>query len=382
MRIGKVCFPTYGGSGAVAGELAKGLAERGHSIHVISYELPFRLRTFTKNILFHEVTTEVVAPIHFPPYALSLASRIIEISNEYSLDVLHLHYAIPHATSGYLARCILGEKSPVLVTTLHGTDITLVGSHASFYPITKFSIEQSDGVTAVSNYLKQKTSEVFHIEKDVEVIYNFVDIEQFCPRDSEELKCTFCEEGVKILMHISNFRPVKRVADVVDIFYRVQQVVNSKLILIGDGEERTAALKRACEMGLRDKVVFLGKQDNVEELIPLADVFLFPSADESFGLAALEALSCGVPVVASSSGGLPEVVEDGICGFLHPMGKVDEMADSVITLLRDDGLMQKFRKNARSRAVDHFNRSSIVPRYERFYEKILTMKGRRIGQKC
>ena len=374
MRIGKVCFPTYGGSGAVAGELAKGLAERGHMIHIISSELPFRLKTFTRNIVFHEVSSQIFAPITVPQYVLSLASRIIEICQEYAIEVLHLHYAVPHATSGFLARSIMGDKSPVLITTLHGTDITLVGSHPSFFPITKFSIEQSDGVTSVSNYLKRTTHEVFTIEKDIRVIYNFIDTEKYVPRTAEDLKCNFCSREEKVLMHISNFRPVKRVMDVVDIFYEVQKEVNCRLVLIGDGEDRAAAIRSAWNRGLSDRVIFLGKQDNVEDLIPMADVFLFPSANESFGLAALEALSCGVPVVGTRSGGLPEVVEDGRCGYLHPVGAVKEMAASVIELLNNRERMEEFRSNARNRAVENFNQKTIITHYERYYEEVVNAK--------
>jgi N-acetyl-alpha-D-glucosaminyl L-malate synthase BshA len=268
----------------------------------------------------------------------------------------------------------MGDKSPVLITTLHGTDITLVGSHPSFFPITKFSIEQSDGVTSVSNYLKRTTHEVFTIEKDIRVIYNFIDTEKYVPRTAEDLKCNFCSREEKVLMHISNFRPVKRVMDVVDIFYEVQKEVNCRLVLIGDGEDRAAAIRSAWNRGLSDRVIFLGKQDNVEDLIPMADVFLFPSANESFGLAALEALSCGVPVVGTRSGGLPEVVEDGRCGYLHPVGAVKEMAASVIELLNNRERMEEFRSNARNRAVENFNQKTIITHYERYYEEVVNAK--------
>lgn len=372
MKIGIVCFPTYGGSGAVAGELARCLAMRDHEIHMISYALPFRLKSFTRNIVFHEVDTLSYPPFQWPPYVLSLASQIIDISKEYSLDLIHLHYAIPHTASAFLARCVMGKDAPALVTTLHGTDITLVGSHPSYYPITKFSIEQSDGITSVSQYLKNKTEEVFHIQKDIEVIYNFIDIERFSPkRITPETGCCFSPHGEKLLLHISNFRPVKRIQDVLAIFEGVSKEIDARLILIGDGEERPGMLQKACELKLRDKVIFLGKQDNVEDLIPSADLFLLPSAEESFGLAALEAMSCGVPVIGTTRGGIPEVVEDGISGYLHPLGAVQDMTKSALRLLTDDQLMANFRAKARERAVTKFDEKIIISRYEEFYNKII-----------
>lgn len=374
MKIGIVCFPTYGGSGAVAGELAKGLAERDHEIHMISYSLPFRLKSFTKNIVFHEVDTMNYPPFPSPPYVLSLASQIIEICRDYKLDVLHLHYAIPHTTSAFLAKCILGQQSPVLITTLHGTDITLVGSHPSYFPITKFSIEQSDGITSVSGYLKETTEKVFNLEKNIEVIYNFIDTEKFSPSIKEDLKRLFSPNGEKLLMHISNFRPVKRVQDVVKIFSNVQKVVSSKLLLIGDGEERPSVIKMACEEGMRENVIFLGKQDNVEDLIPIADLLLLPSQDESFGLVALEAMSSGVPVVGTSVGGLPEVVADGITGFLHPVADIEGMTSSVLKLLNNEDLMDRFSEMSRKRAEELFDNKKIIPQYEKFYKRIIQMK--------
>ncbi len=372
MKIGIVCFPTYGGSGAVAGELARCLAMRDHEIHMISYALPFRLKSFTRNIIFHEVDTLSYPPFQWPPYVLSLASQIIDISKEYSLDLIHLHYAIPHTASAFLARCVLGKDAPALVTTLHGTDITLVGSHPSYYPITKFSIEQSDGITSVSQYLKKTTEEVFHIRKDIEVIYNFIDIERFSPRQiTSDKSCCFSPHGEKVLLHISNYRPVKRVYDVLAIFAGVSKEIDARLLLIGDGEDRPGVLQKACELKLRNKVIFLGKQDNVEDLIPAADLFLLPSAEESFGLAALEAMSCGVPVIGTTRGGIPEVVEDGVSGYLHPLGAVQDMADSALRLLTDDPLMAGFRAKARERAVKHFDERIIIARYEQFYRKII-----------
>jgi L-malate glycosyltransferase len=374
MKIGIVCFPTYGGSGAVAGELARGLASRGHEIHMISYALPFRLKSFTRKIVFHEVETLNYPPFPSPPYVLSLASRIIEICRDYSLDILHLHYAIPHTTSAFLAKCVLGSAAPALITTLHGTDITLVGSHPSYYPITRFSIEQSDGITSVSQYLRKTTQEVFHMEKEIEVIYNFIDTDKFAPRTREDVKHELCVSSERILMHISNFRPVKRVFDVIRIFERVRKEADVKLVLVGDGDERPAALSLASELGLKEKVIFLGKQDNVEELIPCADVLLLPSADESFGLVALEAISCGVPVVGTRVGGLPEVIPDGCCGFLSTLGDVEGMAASTLRLLSDSQLMTEFRKAGRERAEEFFDERIIIPRYEKFYEKVLKIQ--------
>ncbi|MDQ7825489.1 MAG: N-acetyl-alpha-D-glucosaminyl L-malate synthase BshA [Candidatus Eremiobacteraeota bacterium] len=371
MKIGIVCFPTYGGSGAVAGELARGLALRGHEIHIISYALPFRLKSFTKNVFFHEVDTQNYPPFPSPPYVLSLASRIIEICMEYSLDVLHLHYAIPHTTSAFLARCVMGKRSPALITTLHGTDITLVGSHPSYYPITKFSIEESDGITSVSSYLKKTTEEVFGIRKPIEVIHNFIDTGRFSPGMSREIRQLLCGSAGKVLIHISNFRPVKRLADVVQVFARVAAEVDAKLLLVGDGEERPAIHRMVGDMGIRDRVLFLGKQDNVEELIATADLMLFPSENESFGLAALEALSCGVPVVGSTAGGLVEVVEHGLCGYLHPVGDVESMARSCLSLLGDSAKMEAFREKARERALSHFDERIIIPHYENFYRSVI-----------
>jgi len=382
MKIGIVCFPTYGGSGAVAGELAKCLAMRDHEIHMISYAIPFRLKSFTRNIVFHEVDTLSYPPFQWPPYVLSLASQIIEISKEYSLDLIHLHYAIPHTASAFLAKCVMGNDAPALVTTLHGTDITLVGSHPSYYPITQFCIEQSDGITSVSQYLKDTTEEVFTIRKDIEVIYNFIDIERFSPRNATpETGCCFKPHGERLLLHISNYRPVKRVYDVLSIFEGVSREVDARLILIGDGEDRPGMLQKACELKLRDKIVFLGKQDNVEDLIPAADLFLLPSAEESFGLAALEAMSCGVPVIGSTRGGIPEVVEDGVSGFLHPLGDVKSMTESALRLLTDDCLMARFRAKARERAVRHFDEKIVIARYEQFYrDTIEKVRANRAGR--
>jgi len=371
MRIGVTCYPVPGGSGVVATELGIELAKRGHQVHFITYSPPFRLQRFIENLYYHQVEVSNYPLFKFPPYTLSLACKMAEIAELWSLDLLHAHYAIPHATAAFLAKSILKANSPKVITTLHGTDITLVGADKSFSGITKFSIEESDGVTAVSNFLKKRTNEEFGLKKEIEMIPNFVDTERFIPKQDKVRRGQFAKDEEKILMHISNFRPVKRIEDVIKIFHLVNKQIPSKLVLIGDGPDLSKALSLSRDFGIEDKVISLGGQDYVENLLPVADLFLLPSDQESFGLVALEAMSCGVPIIATKTGGLPEVVIDGENGFLGPLGDVGFMSDKGIELLSDEDRLNKFREKCRRRAVEKFDSKLIVPRYEEYYKKVI-----------
>ncbi|MBN2414095.1 N-acetyl-alpha-D-glucosaminyl L-malate synthase BshA [candidate division KSB1 bacterium] len=372
MKIAIICYPTHGGSGVVATELGVNLAKRGHEIHFISYSSPFRLQGFQQNVYYHEVNVSAYPLFKYPPYDLSLATKIIEIVREYELDIVHAHYAIPHAISAYLAKQILHGKGPKTITTLHGTDITLVGKDASFYEAVKFSIENSDGVTAVSKYLTDRTQKEFSIKNSIKTIYNFVDTNKFNGIVSNCDTRQFKPNNEKLLIHASNFRKVKRLTDVINIFANVQKVVPSRLLLIGEGPERQAAHDLAVELGVHKDVLFLGTQDYIENLLGCADVFLLPSSEESFGLAALEAMSSETPVVGSNAGGIPEVVDHNINGFLHDVGDVKSMADSVIDLLTNDGMLNDFKKEARKAAVEKFDSHIVVPEYEKYYHDVLT----------
>lgn len=372
MKIGIVCYPTYGGSGVVATEVGLGLAKRGHEIHFITYKRPVRLSPFHENVFFHEVAEADYPLFEYPPYDTALASKMVDVVKYENLDLLHVHYAIPHAAVAYMAKKILlteGRYVPV-VTTLHGTDITLVGKHRTFAPVVAFSINKSDGVTAVSEYLSQQTKEHFNITTDIEVIYNFIDFDRFKRVDKDHFKKLIAPDGERILTHVSNFRKVKRVEDVIEVFKRVYQEVPSKLLLIGDGPERQNLEELCREIGLCHEVRFLGKQDAVEELLAISDLFIIPSANESFGLAALEAMACEVPVISSNVGGLPEVNIHGETGFLSDVGNVDEMAENAIRILKDDKVLQQFRKNALAQAK-RFDIKEILPKYEAYYEHIL-----------
>ena len=373
MRIGIVCYPTYGGSGVVATELGLALAAKGHQIHFITYKRPVRLTHFQENVFFHEVNTEEYPLFDYTPYDTTLTSKLVDVVKYEKLDLLHVHYAIPHATVAYLAKQILAAEGifiPV-VTTLHGTDITLVGSDRSFAPVVAFSINQSDGVTAVSKQLKQQTCEQLQIKKDIEVIYNFIDFSRFSRLNKEHFRKAIAPEGEKILVHTSNFRKVKRIEDVVLTFDIVHQKIPSKLLLVGDGPERPR-LERMCrEMGLFEHVRFLGKQDAIEEILAVSDLFLIPSANESFGLAALEAMACQVPVISSNAGGLPEVNIHGVTGFLADVGDINSMAKSALMLLENEDVLSKFRINAYEQAK-RFDISVILPQYEAYYEKIVS----------
>ncbi|MEQ1857752.1 MAG: N-acetyl-alpha-D-glucosaminyl L-malate synthase BshA, partial [Longimicrobiales bacterium] len=338
MKIGITCYPTYGGSGAVATELGLALAERGHEIHFVTYAQPFRLVGLHERVFYHEVEMEDYPLFEYPPYSLALAVALHDTARREDLDILHMHYAIPHAAAAYLAKQMLAaERDIKIVTTLHGTDITLVGLHPSFRAITRFSILQSDGLSAVSQFLKNETVRDFSVpEHRIDVIPNFVDTDVW-RRDREPChRSKLAPDGQKIVMHVSNFRAVKRVQDVVAVFAKIRAKVKARLVLVGDGPERPRALQLAADLGLGDDVLYLGRHTSVEELLSCADLFLLPSASESFGLAALEAMSCGAPVVASNAGGLPEVVEHGVSGYLLPVGAIDEMAQAGIRILSDD----------------------------------------------
>ncbi|PQJ33873.1 N-acetyl-alpha-D-glucosaminyl L-malate synthase BshA [Salinibacter sp. 10B] len=373
MKIGITCYPTYGGSGVVATELGKNLAQRDHEIHFISSSLPFRLSHVAGNIFFHEVNVQSYPLFDYPPYTLSLTSKMVDIAKHAGLDVLHVHYAIPHATSAVMARQILaGEGLSVpIVTTLHGTDITLIGQDPSFAPVVTWSINESDGVTAVSNYLRQETYDHFEVSNGIEVIPNFIDTDRFYRQDKEHFKQALCPNGEKVIVHVSNFRPVKNTKQVVEIFARVRNEHSDvKLLLVGDGPERVPTERKARDLGVYDDIRFLGKQDPIEEILSIADVFLMPSESETFGLAALEAMACNVPTVVSDVGGLPELVEDGETGYLCPVNDVEAFTDRVQALLGDDDLHGRMAEAARDRAVETFDIDRVVPMYERYYKQV------------
>jgi N-acetyl-alpha-D-glucosaminyl L-malate synthase BshA len=372
MKIGITCYPTYGGSGVIATELGKELALRGHEVHFISYALPFRLSHYIENIVFHEVEISNYPLFEFPLYSLSLASKMVEVAEFEKLDLLHVHYAIPHATSAFLAKEMMRNKRDIKIfTTLHGTDITLVGLEPSFLPLVKFSIEKSDGVTAVSRFLKEKTIINYSCESDIRVIPNFVDTDHFKPERSCDFKKTIAPKGEKILVHTSNFRQVKRVPDTIRIFEKVQKEIPSKLILVGDGPDRSECERLTRQLELGDSVKFLGKQEALEEILSSSDLFLIPSQSESFGLAALEAMACGLPVISTSVGGLPELVKHNETGFIAEIGDIDRMAKYAIELLSNEKKYRLFSENSRQRAVNKFDKSIVVPLYEEYYEQIL-----------
>jgi L-malate glycosyltransferase len=376
MKIGITCYPTYGGSGVVATELGLELAQRGHDIHFISYAQPIRLTEPQPHIHFHEVEVSRYPLFDYPPYDLALATRMAEVAELYDLDLLHVHYAIPHSVSALLARQMLAaspshRKLP-FVTTLHGTDITLVGLDRSYLPITRYSIEESDGVTAISQYLREITVKEFDIKNHIEVVYNFVNCDLYmrdreAPRRREE----YAAPDERILVHLSNFRPVKRLTDVVEIFDRVRKTVPSKLLLVGDGPDRSKAEWLAVQKGIHDHVVFLGKQDRVQEKLAISDVMLLPSELESFGLAALEAMACKVVPITTRVGGLPEVIEHGKSGFMAEVGDIETMAQYAIDLLSDESRLQTMAQQARASAQARFCASKIIPQYEEFYRRVL-----------
>ncbi|EEG77691.1 N-acetyl-alpha-D-glucosaminyl L-malate synthase BshA [Dethiobacter alkaliphilus] len=376
MKIGIICYPTHGGSGVVATELGKELAQRGHTVHFISYQLPFRLDRYQQNVYYHEVDMLGYPLFKYPPYTLALVNKIAELVEREGLDIIHAHYAIPHSFCAHMAREILEDCGVRVVTTLHGTDITLVGSDPSFNRITRYSIEKSDGVTAVSESLCAETVEKFGVTKPVRPIYNFINTRQVfrLPGSREQVGCP--QADCKVLVHVSNFRPVKRVPDVVEVFARVRKEMNAKLLLVGDGVQRMEAQETAQRLQVQDDVRFMGTQDNIIPILSAADLFLLPSAKESFGLGALEAMACSVPVIASEAGGLPEVVVHGETGFLAPVGDVEALAGFALQALESEEKLQKMGEAARRRAEDVFDSERIVPQYEEFYREVLENRGK------
>jgi N-acetyl-alpha-D-glucosaminyl L-malate synthase BshA len=370
MKIGIVCYPTYGGSGVVATELGKALAERGHQIHFISYALPMRLDTYQGNVFFHEVEMATYPLFEFPLYTPALASKMVEVARFEKLDLIHAHYAVPHATSAFLAREILNNGLKI-VTTLHGTDITLVGLEPSFLPVVKFSIERSDGVTAVSRFLREKTLTNYGIEKEITVIPNFVDTVKYRRMECEHIRQKFAPHGEKVLVHVSNFRMVKRVSDAIRVFDQVRKKMPARFILAGDGPDRSACEALVRELGLQDDVKFLGKQQELVPILSCADLMLMPSQSESFGLSALEAMSCEVPVISSSVGGLPELQVHGQTGYIAEIGDIDRMARYATELLTNEPKHAMFRAAARRRAVEAFDLNKIITQYEAYYEACL-----------
>ncbi len=370
MKIGIVCYPTYGGSGVVATELGMALAKKGYEIHFITYNQPVRLDFLSGNVHYHEVDLEEYPLFKFQPYELALSSKMVEVTMEYKLDILHVHYAIPHAYAAYMAKKMLADEGVKIkvVTTLHGTDITLVGSHPTYKTALEFSINKSDEVTTVSNNLKEDTLRLFNIKKDIKVVYNFInakdheiDKKEPCQRD------LLAKPNERILTHISNFRPVKRVEDVVKIFYKVQQEIPSKLLMVGDGTDRIKSENLAVELGIKNKVLFLGNTNEIAKILHYTDVFVLPSETESFGLAALEAMASSSAVISTNTGGLPEVNKHGITGFLSDLGNVDEMAKNTISILKDDEVLNQFKTNAKKH-IENFSLEKILPQYEEIYK--------------
>jgi L-malate glycosyltransferase len=371
MNIGITVYPTYGGSGIVGSELGKELAARGHTVHFISSALPTRLTELNKRVRFHEVEMMSYPLFEHQPYTLALATKMATVAENENLDLLHVHYAIPHSISAILAReSIKSHRRLPVITTLHGTDITLVGADRSYLPITRYALEQSEGVTAISHYLKQATIDHFQFDR-IEVIPNFVCPTDYAPRPDCELRLALSPDNAPILVHVSNFRPVKRPVDCIEIFARVLKKIEARLVMVGDGSERTNAIHRARCLGVYDKCSFVGKQPRIVDYLCAADVLLLPSEQESFGLAALEAMAVKVPVIASKVGGLPEVVDDGETGFLSPVGDVDKMADDAVRLLADKKFRAEMGKRARESAISRYSTDQVIPRYIEFYQRIL-----------
>lgn len=372
MKIGIVCYPTFGGSGVVATELGKALANEGHQVHFITYSQPARLDFFSANLFYHEVSVRDYPLFDYAPYESALASKMVDVVRFENLDVLHVHYAIPHASAAFMAKQILatfGIHIPV-VTTLHGTDITLVGKDPTYKPVVTFSINQSDGVTTVSQDLKEDTCKHFEITRDIQVIPNFIDFNRFSLQAKDHFKKAIAPNNERILVHTSNFRKVKRTSDVIRVFQKVNQVLPSKLLMVGDGPERSYNEQLCRELGICDSVRFLGKQDAVEEILSVSDLFLMPSESESFGLAALEAMACKVPLISTNAGGLPELNIDGYCGYMSNVGDVEDMAINAVKILKDDEILAQFKDNAYNRALD-FDLKKILPLYVRYYELVI-----------
>lgn len=375
MRIGITCYPTFGGSGVVATELGHELARRGHEVHFISYALPSRLNVFAERVTYHEVSVPTYPLFPYAPYDLALATRMTDVALHEGLDLMHVHYALPHAISAHLAREMLAPHPLKVVTTLHGTDITIVGQDRSYLPITRFGIERSDAVTAVSEYLRRVTREVFSPGTEIDVIPNFIDPERWAPDPTRRVRACFAPPGAKLLLHVSNFRPVKRVLDVVEVFERIRRRVGAGLLMVGDGPDRPAAEERCRSLGIAGLVHFLGNTPAVEEVMPSADLYLLPSDAESFGLSALEAQSCGVPVLGYRAGGLPEVVEEGVTGHLADVGDVEGLAEGGAALLADAGRYAAVSAAARQRAVRLFSADALVERYVALYARVLGRGG-------
>jgi N-acetyl-alpha-D-glucosaminyl L-malate synthase BshA len=369
MKIGISCYPTHGGSGVVAPARGMELARRGHEVHFISYSMPFRLKTYQSNVFFHEVQVISYPLFQYPPYTLALSAKMAEVADEAGLDILHAHYAVPHAVCAFLAREVAASTKLRVVTTLHGTDITLVGSDQSFRTLTRFGIDQSDGVTAVSAFLRRKTVEVFRPQRAIDVIPNFVDTERYAPRPGAD-RTRFARKGEKILIHISNFRPSKRVEDVVRVFAAVRKEVPSVLLMVGDGADRTRSRELAATLGVERHIRYLGTLDEVEDVLSLSDLFLLTSANESFGLAALEAMSSGVPVIGTTAEGLPELIQDGETGYLLPVGDVAGMARRAIELLTDERCRAAMGESSRRIAIEKYEASRVVPMYEAMYARV------------
>lgn len=368
LRIGIICYPTFGGSGVVATELGKALAEEGHIVHFIAYEQPVRLESFTENIFYHEVSLSNYPLFKYPPYEIALTSTIVDIVKTHKLSVLHVHYAIPHATAAVMAKRILDHEGIKIkiVTTLHGTDITLVGRDPSYEPVVSYSINNSDVITAVSESLKEDTLKYFHVEKDIVVVPNFIDFQRFNKQPKDHFKKAIAPNGEKIIVHTSNFRKVKRVGDVIKVFHKIQQEIPAKLLMIGDGPERAGIESMCRELDICDAVTFLGKQEAIEEILSVADLFVMPSETESFGLAALEAMACEVPVISTNTGGLPEVNINGVTGFTSNVGDIEKMAADALIILKPENLAT-FKTNAKNQALC-FKLSEILPRYEALYQ--------------
>jgi len=372
LNIGITCYPTYGGSGIVATELGMELAARGHQVHFISYANPIRLAADSPGIHYHEVEVSTYPLFQYPPYSLALASRMAEVAEAAGLDLLHVHYAIPHAISAMLAKLMLaGRRRLPFITTLHGTDITLVGADRSYLPITKFSIEQSDGVTSISRYLEERTRTVFGVASEIRVIHNFVNCRLYRRNPDPAARAVYAGPAQMILVHLSNFRPVKRVLDVVRVFARVRRDIPAKLLMIGDGPDRGPAEALARELGVEADAVFVGKQNRIPELLGVADLMLLPSEHEAFGLAALEAMACGVPTVAARTGGLPELITDRIDGLMAPVGDIEAMAAHALSLLGDSASWGRFSAAARLTAETRFSTDLIIPQYEEYYRRVL-----------
>lgn len=375
MRIGIVCYPTFGGSGVLATELGKALADKGHSVHFITYQQPVRLNFFSANIFYHEVRVPTYPLFDYPPYEVALSSTMVDVIMHHNLDLLHVHYAIPHASAAYMAKQIVakaGKKIPV-ITTLHGTDITLVGKDKTYAPVVTFSINESDAITAVSHNLKEETYKSFAITKDIDVIHNFVDVSRFSKKPIDAFKKVIAPNGEKILVHASNFRKVKRVEDVIKVFAKVREKINSKLLMVGDGPERPVMEELAKELGVEEDVRFLGKQEQMEEILVVSDLFILPSEYESFGLSALEAMAASAPVISTNVGGLPEVNIHGKTGYLADLGDVESMSKFAIEILGNENTLATFKKNAFEQA-NKFDIQNIVPLYEKLYSRFCSME--------